>query len=161
MTKVNTCSCCREIWSSISLNVITLGSHKLYLCPDCYKEYKDSVAKRTRMIYISHPFTGDEEKNKEEAFAIAAGLAHKYPDTLFVNPLAVMEHTVLAGLTYETVLDQCLALLDRCDGIIMTGSWKQSRGCKAEHELAMRESKPVWYGANDFEGYREESNEKE
>ena len=40
---INTCSCCREIWNSTNLNTVNLGKHKLFLCSDCYKEFKKFV----------------------------------------------------------------------------------------------------------------------
>ena len=42
----NMCSCCKDIWNENNLNSINLGKHKLYLCPDCFKEY-EGIVKRT------------------------------------------------------------------------------------------------------------------
>ena len=43
-------------------------------------------------IYLSHPFTGNEEENRRQARAYAAEIAHKRPDILIVNPLDAMQH---------------------------------------------------------------------
>ena len=74
------------------------------------------------MIYISHPYTGNEKDNRKAAAAIAAELAKKYPYILFVNPLDAMRHLKAAGIPYDTVLEQCKTLLGKCDGAIMAGN---------------------------------------
>ena len=89
-----------------------------------------------KMFYLSHPYTGDEEKNRAEAYFIASRLARKYPDVVFFNPLDAMQHTVTAGLGYDTVLKQCIEILRRCDGIIMAGDWSESAGCREEFRVA-------------------------
>ena len=75
------------------------------------------------MIYISHPYTGNEKDNRKAAAAIAAELAKKYPYILFVNPLDAMRHLKVAKTPYDTVLEQCKTLLGKCDGVIMAGNW--------------------------------------
>lgn len=37
------CVCCKEIWNHNNLVPVNLGKHKLYLCPDCFKEYMGVV----------------------------------------------------------------------------------------------------------------------
>ena len=37
------CACCREIWNQNNLNSVNFGKHKLYLCPDCHKEYVEII----------------------------------------------------------------------------------------------------------------------
>ena len=43
--EADVCACCKEIWNHNNLESINLGKHKLYLCPDCFKEY-DEIIKR-------------------------------------------------------------------------------------------------------------------
>ena len=47
-----------------------------------------------KWCYISHPYTGDEEKNKAEAAEIHRKLQELHPDILFLNPLAAFEPTI-------------------------------------------------------------------
>ncbi len=82
------------------------------------------------MYYVSHPFTGDEKKNRKEARRITAALKKKHPQHIFINPLDAMRYT--EGLPYEESLRQCIELLSVCDGIFMTGHWEQSSGCIRE-----------------------------
>ncbi|MBO6179425.1 MAG: DUF4406 domain-containing protein [Selenomonadaceae bacterium] len=96
------------------------------------------------MIYISHPFTGDEEKNRKKAREIAAGLAKRYPHETFINPLDAMQYAENAKLDYNIVISHCLKLLSFCDHIIMTGNWRESRGCQIEYAFAKICDIKVW-----------------
>lgn len=40
MSNINICGCCREVWNQNNLKLIKLGRQRLYLCPDCFKEYE-------------------------------------------------------------------------------------------------------------------------
>lgn len=92
--------------------------------------------------YISHPYTGDEEKNREEAAAIQRELQERHETALFVNPLAVFQ--ALEGFDYERVMACCLRLLSKCDRLIVTGRYRESEGCKREIEHARRHGIPVF-----------------
>ena len=99
--------------------------------------------KNTRIIYISHPFTGDEKANVEDSVRIAKELVSKFPEIVFLNPLTALEHD--AGIcSYEVCMDHCLALLSRCDAIFMSGNWKESKGCKMGHEFCTMNGIPVF-----------------
>ena len=102
------------------------------------------------LIYISHPYTGNEEQNKEEAMQISADLAKLHPEILFINPLSAMQHTTVAGLDYEPILKQCLTLLSKCDGMIMTGDWQNSKGCNAEFQFAKENKMRLWNSVDEF-----------
>ncbi|WP_303815355.1 hypothetical protein [Selenomonas ruminantium] len=38
--KTNMCDCCKEIWNQCNISEVSLGERSLYLCPDCFKEFK-------------------------------------------------------------------------------------------------------------------------
>ena len=103
------------------------------------------------IAYISHPYTGNEQENVKEAEIIAIRLTHRYQDIVFINPLSSMKHEGLAGLDYSTVINHCLALLRRCDVLIMTGEWRKSRGCLLEREFAHKNKIPVYDSIEAFE----------
>ena len=90
-----------------------------------------------KVVYISHPFTGNEEENRAASMRIAHELAKQHPDICFINPLAVFSAAASAGLSYERIMAQCLALLERCNEIIVCGRWKKSRGCMKEYHYAI------------------------
>lgn len=105
-----------------------------------------------KMIYISHPYSGQEVKNRSQAVKIAAGLFKKTPYVLFINPLDVMRHLKTAKASYEVVMEKCKALLEKCDGIIMTGEWKASNGCMEEYNYAKSLRIPIWESFDEFRG---------
>lgn len=93
------------------------------------------------MYYVSHPYTGNEEKNKKEAREITARLKTEYPQHIFINPLDTFQYT--EGWPYEQALKNCIELLSKCDGIIMTGEWGKSRGCRKEIKAAVQLSMKI------------------
>ena len=103
-----------------------------------------------RLIYIAHPYTGDESKNRADAEQIAASLAKKFPTVVFINPLNVFRHLKKAETSYDDTLAQCIALMEKCDGVIMTGDWKDSEGCRREYEHAKAWNMTVYESKKEF-----------
>ena len=103
-----------------------------------------------KLIYISHPYTGKETKNRKEAEVITTGLSQVRHDIVFVNPLNAFRHMKKAKIGYEETIAQCLALLDKCDGIIMAGDWRESYGCNQERDHAKAKGMDVWDSPNEF-----------
>ena len=102
------------------------------------------------MIYISHPYSGNEEENIKETEKIAIKLANKYPKITFINPLATFHHLEKTKLSYDDCLDQCLELLSYCDGVIFTGNWSCSNGCKEEYKFALGRQLFIYETIEDF-----------
>lgn len=105
---------------------------------------------KMKLIYLSHPYSGDVKKNRSNAEKIAAKLTTLHPHIVFVNPLNAMRHITKTHLTYDDTIALCIGLLAACDGIIMAGEWKQSTGCNAERDFAVRRGMPVWDGEDSF-----------
>lgn len=92
------------------------------------------------LYYISHPFTGNPEKNRQEARFNTTILVKNFPEHEYLNPLDAALAYETAGASYEQILGYTLKLLSMCDGIIMTGkdeSWRESRGCMTELHYAV------------------------
>ncbi len=106
------------------------------------------------VLYISHPYTGNEEENRKEARRITKILASLYPDTVFLSPLDAMRPVDGANIDYDDVLMQTLELMNRCDGVIMTGYWTASKGCQSEISTAISSGKPVYIGAKQYICFR-------
>ena len=102
------------------------------------------------MIYLSHPYTGNEKENRAKVRRIAASLAEEYPDTLFMNPLDAMRHAAEAGLDYETTIGQCIELMRRCDGVILLDGWRGSVGCRKEFRAARDSGTRIHDGIAEF-----------
>ena len=86
-----------------------------------------------KVVYISHPFGGDENNlNKVENIIIKAH--ESYPNYLFISPCHTFSF-LYDKTDYEKGLSMCLYLLQFCDECWICGDWKSSRGCRAENEF--------------------------
>lgn len=102
-----------------------------------------------QVFYLSHPFTGNEEKNRIETTKLMQLLGSTFPQYVFLSPIDAMkpmEHL----LDYDIILSQTLELLKRCDGIILTGRWQESNGCQAEYDLAKKLCLSISFGVAGF-----------
>mgnify|MGYP003815896033 FL=1 len=82
------------------------------------------------MIYISHPY-GNQPENKQKVEEIIRELVLSHPEHTYISPIhcfGFMYH----DFDYETGLEMCLNLLEKCDKMLVFGDWKSSRGCTAE-----------------------------
>lgn len=100
---------------------------------------------KKKMYYVSHPFTGDEKKNRWEARLMTAALKQAYPENVFINPLDAIRYAEnVPNWSYEEILSQCIDIMYKCDGIILTGMWEKSRGCMAEKKAAEQEKMEIY-----------------
>ena len=82
------------------------------------------------MIYISHPY-GNQPENKQKVEEIIRELVLSHPEHTYISPIhcfGFMYH----DFDYETGLEMCLNLLEKCDKMLVFGDWKSSRGCTVE-----------------------------
>lgn len=82
------------------------------------------------MIYISHPYGGQDE-NRQKVENIIRTLALSHPENTYVSPIHCFGF-LYDLVDYEQGLEMCLNLLEKCDKMLVFGDWKNSRGCKAE-----------------------------
>ncbi len=102
-------------------------------------------------IYIAHPYTGDEVRNRERALRAEGLLRKATPQTAFYNPVGRMSDSKqFAAMSYAGIMAHCLGELTRCDGIVFCGDWKESAGCRIEAQVAQRLSLPRWYGVDAY-----------
>ena len=92
--------------------------------------------------YISHPFTGNEEKNKADADRIRAALKEARPGICFMNPLGMFGND---DTDYCAALADAMELLSVCDAVIFCPGWENSCGCRAEKAFAMRQGIKIMY----------------
>ncbi len=100
-------------------------------------------------IYIGHPYTGDEERNRERALRAEEVLRQATPNAEFFNPVGRMTEQFKA-LSYVEVMNHCLAELALCDGIVLCGKWEDSPGCRMEAKHAKALEIPRWFGMNAY-----------
>ncbi|UZE45939.1 DUF4406 domain-containing protein [Selenomonas sputigena] len=102
-------------------------------------------------IYLAHPYTGDEEKNRERALRAEELLRKATPQTAFYNPAGrLSDSKQFAAMSYAGIMAHCLGELTRCDGIVLCGDWAKSTGCRIEAQVAQRLSLPRWYGVDAY-----------
>lgn len=87
------------------------------------------------MVYISHPYTGNEEHNKEHAQAIRKSLQYDNPDDCYICPLGMFGDE--QDPEYCRTLARCMELESRCDTVVFCAGWEESTGCRAEMALAI------------------------
>ena len=100
-------------------------------------------------IYIAHPYTGAEERNRKLALDAEELLRKATPNAEFFNSVGRMTGW-FEGLSYAEVMAQCLSELTECDGIVFCGDWKESTGCRFEAYAAKQLQLPRWYGAEAY-----------
>lgn len=103
-----------------------------------------------KLIYISHPYTGNEIENKKKAARIQRKLQKADTSNCYINPLAAFE--ALDGMDYMEILACCLRLLKKCDELIVASGWQDSKGCKCEYECAMKWGKKITFFEVDILG---------
>jgi hypothetical protein len=100
-------------------------------------------------IYIAHPYTGDEEKNRERALKAEELLLQATPNVIFFNPVGKLSEKMKTK-RYVEVMSYFLKELMACDGIVFCGDWKESTGCRFEAYAAKQLQLPRWYGAEAY-----------
>lgn len=101
------------------------------------------VATDVKTVYVSHPYNG-EEANKREVEAMMRNLVKLHPGVVFISPI----HTfgfMYNDVPYKEGMDWCIELLNRCDEILLCGSWEDSRGCRIEWSHSLQHKIPVKY----------------
>ena len=104
------------------------------------------------VAYVAHPY-GGLGRNKEEVTKIIKKIHEKYPCLILLSPLSIFEYEEYSSRPdeYTTHMVDCLTLLDRCDHLILTGDWENSRGCLCEWGFAQSKKGMriyTWYGGD-------------
>ena len=100
------------------------------------------------IAYMAHPFNG-KESNMFISLVIASDIHKHIPGIVIVNPLTNFAYMPYDHNDYRTGIDACPALLDRCDVLVLTGYWKNSKGCMAEYGFAKSRELPIYELSND------------
>lgn len=93
------------------------------------------------LIYVSHPYGGKEE-NKQAVEDIIRKLAVDNPQHTYISPIHCFGF-MYNDVSYESGLDMCLNLLNKCDKMVVCGDWESSKGCTAE--VLFAESNMITY----------------
>jgi len=97
------------------------------------------------LIYISHPFTGNEELNRLDARQITGRLSMRHQDEfIFINPLDLFQGQSDFLEPDSLILKQALEVLRKCNGVVFCKGWQRSAGCRKEFALATKLGLPIW-----------------
>ena len=103
-----------------------------------------------RVLFVSHPFGGQYSNYKKIKNLIEMLNSYKYTGKyVFVSPV-LMFAGLYGNRTFEEDIEACKELLDRCDGILMCGDWKNSVGCMEEYRFALDSDHLTISELNDF-----------
>lgn len=92
-----------------------------------------------KLVYIAHPYSGNEEANLKNVTAICQGVVSM---GLPVIPISPLNHThpitahLPADLAWALALEIDERLLSLCDELWVFGSWHTSKGCVREINFA-------------------------
>lgn len=103
-----------------------------------------NITKFDKKIYISHAF-GGKKKNLKDVEKIVKQLIKTYPNYLFISPIHSFSFEYYMD-DYDYGLSKCLALLDICDEVWVTGkNYQDSKGVFEEMVYAHSNKIPVKY----------------
>ena len=99
------------------------------------------------MAYLAHPyapikletqtyFKEVKENNLKDTGDIAYDIMLKYPNLTIISPLHVYSFFEGKGMEETDILRYDFRLLNNCTLLILSGYWRQSRGCMAEYGYA-------------------------
>lgn len=94
-----------------------------------------------KVIYISHPYQGNEH-NKSEIQKIITDLVKKFPGYLFLSPVHAFGF-LYNEIPYSTGLAHCIWLLDKADEMWVFGDYQNSIGCKVEIRYCEKNNIPL------------------
>ena len=109
-----------------------------------------------RLLYIAGPYSGtDDEIAANVAAACAWGLKVRELGVVPVVPhITIVPHE---DLTWGQAMQECFAILSRCDAVLMLPGWDQSRGAVAEHGFATDEGMPIFEDLDQVKAWAEEA----
>ena len=109
------------------------------------KTIKAVYAPQMRVVYVSHPFTGNEWNNRQDAREGCRRLHKQHPDWCIVNPIDTFWWAEFLDISYDDILKHCIILLLCCDAIYLCRGWQESTGCRAEYAAALENGIEVIY----------------
>jgi len=95
------------------------------------------------LIYIAGPYTGDRDKNIQDARKVSIELWKKGHAVVCPHlNTAKMEDD---GIEYDVILRGDVDIISRCDAIMMMENWEESSGASLEHKYAEGIGLPIFY----------------
>ncbi len=92
-----------------------------------------------KKVYVSIPITGEDYNDqRNHAFVVATDLGMKGYD-----PITPFDINPQATTPYNEAMGKCVEALLECDAICLCKGWNNSKGCRAELQVALVYGKDV------------------
>ena len=101
------------------------------------------ITNETEVCYVAHAYE-DEPENLSDAKRILRMLQIIDQKSVYVSPLMTFSHIKYNEMGYDAEMALCLALLARCDRLIVTGDYI-SKGVRFEIRYAQEHNIPIEY----------------
>lgn len=97
------------------------------------------------MAYLAHPYSSSTpspgqytspQLNREDAGKITWRLMRRYTNLTIISPLHAYSFLDSKNLTETEILYYDFKLLSKCTHLILSGNWRNSKGCMAEYGYA-------------------------
>jgi hypothetical protein len=106
------------------------------------KGMKDSL------YYLAHPYTAKENRSVEDNVKHCIDVANDLMDrgyTLYVPIVMTHYLEMTKSREYQFWLNLDKRIMERCDGIILSGNWKESNGCLLEKRFCEKHKKEILF----------------
>jgi hypothetical protein len=94
------------------------------------------------LVYVAHKYSNDPA-NIEKAKQITHDLQVADPDNCYITPLLCFGHLSYNEISYDDEMALCLALLGRCDKMIVASDI--SKGVQMEIDHCRQKGIPIQY----------------
>ena len=98
-----------------------------------------------RLVYISHPYTGNEAANRAETRMMCKQILNHHRNWCLFCPLDNHKFAEDAGFPYDRFMEWDLFMISKCEIVIFCGDWEHSDGCMKEYREAKRLKKKIFF----------------
>lgn len=96
-----------------------------------------------KKVFISHPYSGNEEENFKRVDSICKSIERDYDDVLPISPLHLWSFMSEDGKYRNDILTFCFRIIDNCDKVLFYKYDKFSEGQQAELRYSREIGKPI------------------
>lgn len=99
-----------------------------------------------KLVYVSHPYTGNEKRNVKSARQYCRWLKMQHQDWIIINPLDNNKFMHKCNYEHQDYMQVDLTIIERCcDIVVMCDDWKSSVGCMQEYAKAREVGCEIYY----------------
>ncbi|KKM06958.1 hypothetical protein LCGC14_1738750 [marine sediment metagenome] len=109
---------------------------------------KMSLESSKKLYYLAHPYTPDENMTEMRNVVECINIANDLLDKGFhIYAPIIMTHWLhnKKNREYDFWVNEDRIIMERCNGIILSGKWDKSEGCVKEKEFFEEQYKEVLY----------------